>query len=172
MLVRSLLPPNDKSQASMRVWFGKPVRRTEQDGWIFAQGEAYAAVRPTTGGWRWDSEEPAWMIPDDPHAAIVIQAASRADFPDLAAFEAAVKGRKLKVDAQSVTFAPLGDVGELVLHMGPSDATATQDPKAQPSSFVYRSPFVNAKAGSNQIVVSKSGRKAMLEFATHDADSR
>jgi hypothetical protein len=165
MLVRSLLPPNDKSQASMRVWFGKPLRLSEKDGWIFAEGTAYAAVRPSSGGWRWDSEEPAWMIPDDPHAAIVIQAASRADFPDLAAFEDAIRRRAPKVEKGRVVYAPLGGAGEIDLATQSSGTTQTPGPEGRHPQVVFRSPFVNTDA-SGDVVITKAKHRLALCFAS------
>jgi hypothetical protein len=149
----------------MRVWFGRPLRRVERDGWVFVDGAAYVAVRPAFGGYRWDEAEPRWMRPAAGDAPVIIQAASRIDFADFAAFQQAVLAAPLRIHDGALTFSGLNDAGQITF-----DFTAGQLPVINgvlpnvAPQFVNQSPFVYEPLNTGHIVVEKSSRRLVINF--------
>jgi hypothetical protein len=164
-LVRNILPPNSKTMGQLEVWFGKPLRHSETKGWVFTDGAAYVAVRPATGGWHWDTAQPQWMIIDDPYTAVIMQAAEKADYPDLAAFIAAVAELDIRVSSDMISVVGLGNAGMLSLGLGKSGLMQVNghDVDLQPP-FVFKSPFINEGIGGKTVLIKVGERELALDF--------
>ena len=154
--------PFSKNVSAMRVWFGPSLVKSENDGWVFARGAAYAAVRPAVGGYHWDSQDPGWLVPNDPTTPVVIQAATTDDYPNFAAFQVAVQNAKLTTSGDSVEFAGLDGAGRVALSNGVGRVNGAPVEAAFGASL--RSPFVNQALGSDHVLIAKGARKLTLDF--------
>ena len=151
--------------SDMRVWFGSPLQKTERAGWVFVSGSAYVAVHPVSGGYRWDSSDPRWLVLNDSDSPIVIQAARKSDYADFDAFQSAVLSAMLVQNGAAVTFHGLGGAG--ILSWDESSGSLGQidgKPVTIGSSPQFQSPFMHQGADSGEIVISKSGRTESLSF--------
>jgi hypothetical protein len=154
-----------KNAGGMGVWFGSPLQKVERDGWVFVTGSAYVAVRPVSGGYRWDTDEPRWLVLNDRSSPIVIQAARKSDYADFAAFQSAILGAALTQSGGKVSFHGLNGAGiltwdESTRSLGDIDGVPV-DIGASPQ---FRSPFMSQAAGSGQIRISKGNRTLTLDL--------
>ena len=164
-IVQALPAPYSANTGELRVWFGRPLRRVEHDGWVFVDGAAYVAVRPAFGGYRWDDVEPRWMRPTAGDAPVIIQAASRTDFADFVAFQQAVLAASLRINGGVLEFSGLNGAGRMIF-----DFTAGRMPEIDgaalnlPPDLVLRSPFVEIQRDTQDIRLKKGGRSKMVDF--------
>ncbi len=161
-LVEAAPPPFGKNIAAMRVWFGAPLTKVESNGWVFVRGAAYAAVRPASGGYHWDAQDPGWLVADNAASPVIIQAATTDEYPNFTAFQTAVQNAQLSVNGDGVEFAGLDGAGRVALADGVGRINGVVVDIAFGASL--RSPFVNQASGSNQVVVTKGSRKLTLDF--------
>lgn len=163
-LIQRLDPPFSRGVGPTRVWFGYPLRPVKRGAWLYVEGSAYVAVRPASGGMRWDPDQPGWMQPEDPRAPLVIHAAERSAYPSLAAFQDAVERARLDADGDAASFAPpKGDVLTL-----PSPGEASPEIGGRPVDFapknVYSGPFVTGGFGDGRVSIHKGGQSVELDF--------
>ncbi|MCC7273726.1 MAG: hypothetical protein IT561_13725, partial [Alphaproteobacteria bacterium] len=162
-MLQAMPPPYSRNAGRLRVWFAPALRRVERGGWIFVDAGAWVAVRPASGGRRWEGE--GWMLPDQADAPIVIQAAAKADYATLQAFQDAVLAASLSGDGGRVAFRGLGGAGRIALPAMPARLPEIGGkPVDLDPPFVLKSPFVNQARGSPVVLVTKDGRRLTLDF--------
>lgn len=164
---------DSKYAADMRVWFSqkglsKPV---EKNGWIFTQaGDAFAAVRPVSGGFEWQAE-PAknasgkWLRCTDEFSPVIIEVADKDMFKNLDAFIAAVDNSVMVFKDDVLKYKSVyGD--ELTLY-----ADYSQSPKINGKTIdyaprkVYDSPFISSIYDSGVVRLSVFDEEIILDFA-------
>lgn len=165
LIVQEAPPPYGKNVGDMRVWFGSSLSRTERDGWVFVDGAVYAAVRPVSGGYRWDGESPGWLVLNDRASPIILHAARRGAYLDLAAFETAVLADKVDQAGDALNVQVLGSADSLTWY--PKSARAGVINGAPPSlaaGVPIRSPFIHGDWRTNTVTIGKGGRSETLNF--------
>lgn len=95
-------PPYSKNTDMLRVFIGKGLRTTRSDGWLFAEGTAFTAIRPLAGGLRPDPDG-GWLDFDQPRAPVVVQTSPRSAYPSLEAFRRAVMAMPISGGGARVT---------------------------------------------------------------------
>lgn len=160
-----------KDAGTMRVWFSKgglsdPV---EDGGWVFAGSKgAYAAVRIVEGGFTWESSgerhDGSWLRCAEPFTPVILEIAPRADFPDAAAFRAAVKALPLRHEEGVLHYRGLG--GDTFTFFAdysrPPRINGTPVDYSPPMAF--DSPFIRSKWNSGVIDIQKGNRSLRLDF--------
>lgn len=177
MIVQKL--KTHKGARGFRIWFSGDLKRTEEDGWVFAEAKsAYAAVRVVRGGTRWEPDAPEqhrekttkvddgmWLACDDEYSPIIIEVAAKKDFRDCDAFSKAIKKNALSLKGAALKYRGLGDAGTLTLY---TDWTKSPEVNGKAIGFhpknVYNSPFIQSKWDSGVIVLQKGKRRVTLDF--------
>ena len=158
-VVKRLGPPWSRGAGPLRVWFGTTGHRTERDGWVFIADNAYVAVRPVLGGYRWDQHESRWMIPGDPDSPVIIHAAERKDFGSFADFQNAVLRLQIERGDRLVRVATLhgGDIAfPLVI---PGGQGVPLPPQQGPS---IQSPFLVWNNAANSVTIKKRNLREVV----------
>jgi hypothetical protein len=164
-IVRGIFKEGARNAPRMGVWIGKPLRRLEQGEWIFTEHGSYAAVRPAFGGWQPDPAAPGWMVLNDPSSPVILQAATKEDYPDLSSFISAATAMKMERTETELSVEGLGDAGRLTLGLGESGTLMINgEPVNLDPTFVMRSPFINQAAGSGAVEMRYGGKALNLDF--------
>ncbi len=109
MLAQRLPDPTTRNTGGMQIYFSPQglSNRVESDGWVFCEAPgAYAAARPARGGYTWQPETAGapWMAFTDGMSPAVLEVARKSDFPDYAAFQAAVTALPMTWHGQTLTY--------------------------------------------------------------------
>ncbi len=160
----------------MRVWFSRPGlgNRQEKDGWVFVEAAgAYAAVRPVAGEYRWKTVEgwaPGdWLCCTDSVSPIIIEVASKKQFADYGAFQAALLAAPIRFADRVLTYTGLS--GDRFTFY--ADYSRVPQVNGQPIDYapqrVFDSPFVESEWDSGMVTIRKGERKITLDFNSQEA---
>jgi hypothetical protein len=165
LIAQEAPPPYGKNVGDMRVWFGSPLSRSERDGWVFVEGTAYAAMRPVSGGYRWDSENPGWLVLNDRTSPVVLHAARKSAYPDLAAFQSAVLAAKVDQTVDALNVQVLGSADRLTWYPRSARAGEIEGVPPQLSAGTpLQSPFIRENWAASTVTIMKGGRSESLNF--------
>lgn len=162
-----------------RLWFDRSLRRTERDGWVFAEApRAYAAVKVVDGGTAWESDTVAqhrggkgatdlgmWLKCQDEFSPVILEVARKSERFDFAAFQAAILGNPLRWENRRLEYRSSHYATLLSL-----DTTYGQPPTidGQPVDYqpkrVYDSPFLRSEFGSGVVTITKGEERLVLDF--------
>jgi hypothetical protein len=163
-----------KGARGQRAWFDASLKRTEQDGWVFAEApQAYAAVRVVEGGSRWETDEvkkgkPSpgmWLRCENEYSPVIIDVARKSDYPDFAAFQKSILANVLtwkdnRLDYQSALYKT-----QLTLF---ADYSKPPQVNGVPINYspakCYDSPFIQGDWGSGVVTIQNGDRKMILDF--------
>lgn len=168
MLCQRLADTAVVNTGGMRVYFSPAglSHRVEEQGWVCCEApQAYAAVRPARGGYRWgDGPDAAWMIFDDGRAPAILEVARKQDYPSYEAFIAAVVTQQVRWSGPTLTYHSLaGDVLSL-----PTDYDALPAVNGRPIDLApdqtFDSPFIQSGWGSGRVTITKGSRTLTLDF--------
>ena len=155
----------------MEVWFSEAglSKPREEGQWVFVEADgAYAAVRPTRGGYRWrlseDGVPGAWLRSDDEWAPVILEVARKKDFADYDAFCAAVQANPLSYDGSVLSYGGLGG------HTFKFYADYSHPPEIDgipvdyTPPYAFYSPFVRAEWDSGVVTIRKGEREEIRDF--------
>jgi len=163
-LVQGLAFPYAANSNGLRVWFGRSLRRTERDGWVLVDSSAYAAVRPTQGGYRWDVAQPGWMILDNPAAAVIIQVASKSAFGSMSAFSQRLSETRLEVTPNYIDYWGLSADEHVRLFTSAKPPQVNGTPVNFMPEHSIESPFVAMNRLTGKAEINFGGRSLELQF--------
>jgi len=155
-----------KHNGDMRVYFSsKHLKISESHGCVFADtGDAYVAVRPAWGSYKWDDKN--WIRFSDPFAPAIMEVAVAADYnKKLSNFIKAVLSKKPSVSKGILTYTGVGDSGTFTF-----DTKGSQTPTVNGTDvdyapkYTFKSPFMNEDWASGVITIKKDGREKVLDF--------
>ncbi len=157
---------------SMRVWFSESglSARHEESGWFFVTApEAYAAVRPVSGGTAWEPAPPgrlrgAWMVCEDEWTPVILEVAGKTEWPSAEAFQKAVVALPIRQEAGVVHYTSLaGDTFRFWADQSrPPEVNGRRVDLAP--RLAFDSPFVRGEWNSGVITVSAGDRRLVLDF--------
>ena len=150
-----------KHARGQRIWFHKSLKRTEEDGWVFAEAQqAYAAVKVVRGTTRWEPDASAqhrgkagplddglWLACEDPFAPIVIEVVRKQDCAGFEHFRSTTASASPEYRNGTVHYRSP--------HYGPVNYQPAQ---------VYQSPFIQSNWGGGAIMLQKGDRHTRLDF--------
>ncbi|MCE5215743.1 hypothetical protein LLH03_01820 [bacterium] len=155
-----------------KVWFSADLKRSERDGWVFAQApRAYAACRVVRGKYHWEKaadydEAPGeWLVCEDELSPVLVEVARQSDYADQAAFEAQIVGNALTVEADVIRYQSRG-YGQTLTFYADYSRMPEVDGKAydfRPPK-VFDSPFLQSDWNSGIVAIQKDSRKLALNF--------
>jgi hypothetical protein len=144
----------------------------ERNGWLFARaGNAYLAVRPAVGGYRWltsaknhaSHSADRFIALRQPNVPIIFDAASASAYPSFGAFEARVMKNAFQYQRGVLRYTSSDGT---VLQMGSVDSVPRVN--GVPISFappdLFESPFVHSRFGSGLITVTADGQTITYDF--------
>ena len=155
-----------KHNGDMRVYFSsKHLKISESHGCVFADtGDAYVAVRPAWGSYKWDDKN--WIRFSDPFAPAIMEVAVAEDYnKKLSNFIKAVLSKKPSVSKGILTYTGVGDSGTFTF-----DTKGSQTPTVNgvdvdyAPKYTFKSPFMNEDWASGVITIKKDGREKVLDF--------
>jgi len=167
MLAQRLPDPTTRNTGGMQIYFSPQglSNRVESDGWVFCEAPgAYAAARPARGGYTWQPETAGapWMAFTDGMSPAVLEVARKSDFPDYAAFQAAVTALPMTWHGQTLTYHGIsGDRLTLPADTPRAEMMAAPRPR---SCQIFDKPFIQSAWGTGQVTIAKSGRTLQLDF--------
>ena len=155
-----------------RIWFSAALTRSEAGGWVFAEApSAYAACCVTAGATRWedaskaDAAPGAWLVCEDPFAAIILEVVRRGDVADLAAFKASIAGSPVTLERGTLRYRSQVYRDAFIFY---TDSDKMPEFNGQPvdmrPSKVYDSPYIESEWDSGVVVLEKAGRRVVLDF--------
>jgi hypothetical protein len=177
----------------LRVWLSQAglTAPVEQNGWFFTEAAgAWAAVRVTSGDSKLippeapvrkkkalpktntsedagtlESRASGWVLQcSDSFSPVIIEAATRAEFPASEAFRKAILALPVKTEGSRLTYTGLG--GDRFNFF--TDQTGLPRVNDQPvnlaPSKVYDSPFVQSDWNSGVVTIRKADRTLVLNF--------
>lgn len=156
-----------KHNGDMRIYLSsKHLKISESDGCVFADsGDAYAAVRPAWGSYKWDDKN--WIRFSDPYAPAIMEVAIATDYSNkISNFIEAVLRKKPSVSERILTYTGLGDSGTFTF-----DTKGSQAPKVNgipvdyAPNYTFKSPFLNEDWATGIVTIKKDKRKLTLDFA-------
>ena len=175
--------PPDTRFPHINGFFSKDLAEVTEDasGWIFARGgRAYLAYRPLapyrwenyrhySSGWAKAPVELGGRLLTSPHLknGTLVQAASTAEFRDLAAFKAAITALPL-----TFTLDPVPSVSLTTLRGKKIAFTYGQTPSVDGRAVDYRSwklfegPYLNAEIGGRKLTITHGRLERILDFNT------
>ena len=165
-LITQKLPDKtySKQAGDMRVWFAASLQRSELQGWVFAEArDAFAAVRPASGGFGWDDAH--WLRCRDSNSPVILEVASREAFASLDTFQKAVLANRLAVRNGVLTYQGLGDAGEFTFDLQ-SDRLPEVNGKPielRPSK-TFDSPFLQEDWAGGKVTISKGSRTLTIDI--------
>lgn len=154
-----------------RVYFSRAglTEPRREGGWVFTEAPgAWAAVRVAAGEFTWtaaaEGETGRWLRCLDPDAPVVLEVASRAAFPDPAAFRRAVLALPVAPAGADFTHRTLG--GDLLTLPagGAGPARINGRPVDLAPARACDSPHVQADWGRGVILLRKGARRLELDF--------
>jgi hypothetical protein len=166
------------STGKMGIRFhGKGLEKVEESGWIFAgNGNAFAAVRFLDHEYQWDDtgEEAGPAHCNDPACTsrILLHAGDATAHGPFDEFRRTVLRSRLTVERDKVEYrpAPEGTLIEFFRYdVEDPDAFALPRAGGQPvelrPEWIYRSPYLQGRFGSDRITVRVGGVKQVYDFA-------
>ncbi len=153
----------------------------DPSGWIFAQGgNAYLAYRPLAdyelkpvarvkSSWTGERADTGDKLLYSPHLknGTIVQAASASEFPDFAAFQAAVRALPLEFRLE-----PRPSVALTTLRGSRIEFTYGETPRidGKPVDYagwpLFGGPYLNAPRGSRRLVITHGALERVLDFNT------
>ncbi|WP_422012270.1 hypothetical protein [Reyranella sp.] len=164
-IVQKIPAPLSRHAGRMAVWLSDDLK-TERDGdWTVASwGDSYVAFRPAFGGI--DSKSaPDKQVLNDDTSPVIIQAALKSEFADLAAFKSAVRSATMEVGNEFIRFRGLGQAGTLTFYYK-SDRAPEIDGKPLELSppFSLDSPFLKARWGEGVVTIRYGQQELVRDF--------
>ncbi len=161
---------------AMRVWFSDEEHglwnRVEENGWVFVEAAgAYAAVRAARGGHGWTGSEDrfdhgGWMVPEDDFTPVIIEVARKRDYEDYGAFRDAVMELSPEWEGEGRVMTYTGLYGDTFTFY--ADHSSLPEVNNRPVDLapdkVFDSPFIQSDWNSGVVVLTKDGRKRVLDF--------
>jgi len=155
--------------------FIKNANMVEKGGWVFIRNqEAYAAVRPARGGYRWNEPARRSMYPNDPYTPMIVQTGRKADYGSFESFQQAILAAPLKITDDVLDYTGPNSSRIEFLLCRDSDDHEEAYPKSLPKvdgveldlnlKYNYRSPYMNNTVGSDIVTVSYGDRKWEYDF--------
>jgi hypothetical protein len=157
-VVGRLDPPYGKRPGPMRVWFGTTKNLVEKSGWAFVSDHAYVAVRPVFGGYKWDSDDPRWMILAQQRSPVIIYAAEASNFDSYADFQRKVMRQEIKISSEKI-IVPTLDGRSVVLPRTPAASQIRFD-----NENAYKSPFLIWQPKAERFQIRKDGREYTINL--------
>ena len=162
-IVQRVMPPLSRNSAEMTIVMEPRLRAQEQGGWLFAEGSAYVAARAAFGG-QTGGEQGRWRVVDQ-RSPVIIVAAPRAAYPNLAGFQAAVQAAPLRVTREVVEFEGIDGGGRLRFFLdGEKVAEANGRALVPPGEFTLHSPFVQQARGATTTELRAGDSRLTLQF--------
>lgn len=167
-MVVKLPAPYSRGAGPMIVHVGPHLHRVERGGWIFAEGSAYAAVRPAFGTCD-VATLPGVSLQDcrlsDDTSPVILQAGRRADYASFQAFQDAVLAASLEVTSQDVRFQGLDGAGTVSFSFNGERAPEVNGkPVSAPAGWTLYSPFIHQREGSPIVNIETRAGKLQLNF--------
>ena len=171
-LIAQKLPDDgyNRHANASRVFFSEAGldNRMEEGDWVFAEAEgAYAAVRPSRGGYVWDTEETHmgdWIVLEDEYAPVIIEVSLKEDHADYAAFREAVQALPLSWEDATLQYTGL-EGAALRFH---TDYSALPEVDGEAVDLaperVFDSPFIQSDWDSGVVTLRKGERSLTLDF--------
>ncbi len=178
LIVQRLKTSNAHGQ---RIWFDDSLRRTQRDGWVFAQApRAYAAVRVVEGATAWEpdtvqqhhenkgsSDRGFWLACREEFSPVILEVVRKCDWPSFEAFQASVLGNPLLWRERRLEYQSRSYGIRLALFADYSSPPLVDGKQVdyQPAK-VYDSPFLQSNFGSGVVTIRSGSRSAVLDFNT------
>jgi len=155
-----------KHNGDMRVYFSsKHLKISESDGCVFAStSNAYAAVRPAWGSYKWDDKN--WIRFSEPFAPAIMEVATAEDFDNnISNFKKTVLNKKPSLSKGILTYTGLSDSGTFTFDTkGSQTPTINGIPVDYAPDYTFKSPFLNEDWASGIVTIKKGERKKVLDF--------
>jgi hypothetical protein len=160
-----------KDSGTMRVWFSKDglTKPVEENGWVFVESPgAHAAVRVVKGAAAWenpsDRHEGSWLRCAEPFTPVILEVAPKSDFPNAAAFRAAVRAVPIQHKSDVLTYRGRGGDAFTFYtdHSKPPRINGKPVDYSPPNAF--DSPFVQGAWNSGVVTIRKGNRSLRLDF--------
>ena len=166
-----------------RVWVSDNglSKRIEEGGWVFVEAPgAYAAVRPSRGGFTWEPAETTprdgsnwsgnWMLFDEEYAPAILEVARKSDFASYEDFRSQVLARPLRWDGEVLHYESLnGDA--FVFHADnsqprrlPNPTINGEGPNYHQPEYAFKSPFIHSEWASGIVKLRFMGEELTLDF--------
>ena len=169
------------TENDFQFWTGAMQERVDKDGYAFinCDGNAYAALRPASGGFKWADKKgqrhtggmggriPAgtFLIPDEQDTPVLIHAGDVDEYGSFEGFMEAVLAKKLELREDRVVYSGPGqDEIEFFLHDTGKPPHVNGTPFQYLREMVYDSPFMQRKEGENVVTVRVGDRTAVYDF--------
>jgi len=163
-----------KKARGQRIWFDASLKRSERDGWVFAEApQAYAAVRVVAGGSNWEADLPKvgqpgngmWLRCQNDYAPIIIEVARQSAYPDFAAFQKTILANALSWNNKKLDYHSGFYQTQLTFF---ADYSKPPQVDGVPVNYapkkVYDSPFIESDFGRGVVTLRKGDRKLVLNF--------
>lgn len=153
-----------KQTGDMRVWFASSLKRSEAEGWVFAEAKgAFAAVRPAMGGYTWDDAN--WLRCRDAASPVIFEVARKKDCPSLEAFQAALLPNRPEIRDDVLLYQGRAGAG---LFRFPLKSDRLPEVDGKPIELrpekTFDSPFLNEEWASGLVTISKGPRQLTLDL--------
>lgn len=183
--------PSDDRYPRVNGFFSKDLADVTVDasGWIFARGgSTYLAYRPlapfrwenllgykqlpSTAGYKWervDRGDQGDKLLVSPHAknGTIVQAASAAEFPDFAAFQAAIRALPLEFTLTPVPAVKMRTLRGREIAFAYDRAPEVDGRKIDYAAWqLFEGPHLNAAKGSRKLTITHGRLERVLDFNT------
>ena len=168
-----------------RIMFFMGSDKVERDGWVLGvtrNGRAYAAIKVVSGGYFWDGpmKETLYLFKDE-YSPVILQVGSSEQYGSFEGFQEAILTSAFSVESLATT----GRVVK-VEYTGPNSSKleffTRTDPYIPPrvdgkeieleSEHVYRSPYLENKAGDDIVTIRFQARQWDYDFARRSIITR
>ena len=178
LIVQRLKTSNAHGQ---RIWFDHSLRRTQRDGWVFAQApRAYAAVRVVEGGTAWEpdtvqqhrenkgpSDRGLWLACRDEFSPVILEVVRKCEWPSFETFQASMLRNPLVWHERRLDYQSLSYGVRLTLFADYSSPPLVDGKHVDyRPAMVYGSPFLQSNFGSGVVTIRSGSRSAVLDFNT------
>lgn len=164
-IVQKIPKPLSRNVGRMAVWLSDDLQTERYGEWtITTWGDSYVAFRPAFGDIDRSSLRDRLVMSDDT-APVIIQAASKWEFPDLGAFKSALRSATLEVQNEYVRFRGLGKAGTLTFFYR-SDRVPEIDglPLNLSPPFSFDSPFLTGRWGEGVVTIRYGQQELVRSF--------
>lgn len=153
----------------------KSENMLEEGGWVFVENQqAYAAVRPARGGYRWNEPARRRMDPGDAFSPIIVQTGREAVYGNFENFQKAILAAPLEITHELLDYTGPNSARIEFFLCKDSDEFEEAYPKSLPRidgeeldlnlEHNYRSPYLNNTVGSDVVTVSYGERTWEYDF--------
>ncbi len=168
-----------KGAKGQRVWFDAVLKRTETNGWIFAEApQAFAAVRVVTGGTAWEADsldqhrkkkggtdKGEWLKCVNEFSPVIIEVARKSDCASFADFQRATLANPLRWEKNRLDYTSALNKTTLTLFADYSQPPLVDGvPVNYVPKKVFDSPFLQSDFGSGVVTIRKGNQSLVLDF--------